>query len=136
MDSKEPQNTELTPEPEGEGSKTGVSQQARRRFGRNVVAGSAVLLTLSNRSAWGDVGPADNQCLSASVLLSYSPNAPSTMARHYDEVEAYKRFEFLEDQYDVISQKNFDPQRDTIEEVAYLEGGTAKTCWTIINEET
>ena len=52
---------------------------SRRKFTRNVLVGSAVLLTLSNRSAWGAT---ITTCISTNLLVSYAnglasaPNNP------------------------------------------------------------
>lgn len=50
-----------------------VSSTNRRRFTRNAIAGSAVILSLGNRSAWGaKVDPAN--CMSVATLNSFNPN--------------------------------------------------------------
>ena len=41
----------------------------RRRFTRNAIAGSAVLLSLGNRGAWGQAN-----CMSVATLNSFNPN--------------------------------------------------------------
>jgi hypothetical protein len=45
----------------------------RRHFSRNVLAGSAVLLSLGNRSAWGGGGGGTLGCMSVTTLNSFNP---------------------------------------------------------------
>ena len=60
---------------------------SRRKFTRNVLVGSAVLLTLSNRSAWGTK---DLVCASASLLESYNLANPSRLTdEQINEIETY-----------------------------------------------
>lgn len=63
---------------------------SRRKFTRNALVGSAVLLTLSNRSAWGATATA---CISTSLLTSYAqasrplnPDQQAEIDRYYDNV--------------------------------------------------
>ena len=63
---------------------------SRRKFTRNALVGSAVLLTLGNRSAWGaDVVKA---CISTNVLVSYANGQASAVARHEQEFQEYDAF--------------------------------------------
>jgi hypothetical protein len=48
-----------------------ASTSNRRRFTRNAIAGSAVLLSLGNRGAWGQV--VNPNCMSVSTLNSFNP---------------------------------------------------------------
>jgi hypothetical protein len=57
--------------PGGESAQSGpLADPGRRRFSRNALASSAVLLSLGNRSAWGqtEVG-----CMSITTLESFNP---------------------------------------------------------------
>ena len=47
------------------------SDANRRRFTRNALVGSAVLLSLGNRAAWGQAVP--DECLSLPTWNSYTP---------------------------------------------------------------
>jgi len=70
---------------------------SRRKFNRNVLVGSAVLLSLSNRSAWAATNVV---CVSANLLLSAATGQPSAMTLNQSqEVENYKTYynERLED---------------------------------------
>jgi hypothetical protein len=49
---------------------------SRRTFTRNVLVGSAVLLTLSNRSAWAAT---ETVCVSTNLLMSYNNGQPSAL---------------------------------------------------------
>ena len=49
---------------------------SRRTFTRNVLVGSAVLLTLSNRSAWATK---EVVCVSTNLLMSYNNGQPSAL---------------------------------------------------------
>lgn len=63
---------------------------SRRKFTRNVLVGSAVLLTLSNRSAWGTK---ELICASASLLESYHTANPSRLTEEQlNEVYKYDAF--------------------------------------------
>ena len=68
---------------------------SRRKFTRNALVGSAVLLTLSNRSAWAATHVV---CASANLLLSTGPPSAMTLNQS-QEVENYKTYynERLED---------------------------------------
>jgi len=60
---------------------------SRRKFTRNVLVGSAVLLTLSNRSAWGTK---ELICASASLLESYKLANPSRLTeKELNEIDTY-----------------------------------------------
>jgi hypothetical protein len=61
---------------------------SRRKFTRNALVGSAVLLTLSNRSAWGAKVVV---CASANLLLSYNTGQPSAMT--LDQLEEINNYE-------------------------------------------
>lgn len=58
------------PEIPTEAAAAPVGGSSRRRFTRNTVVGSAVLLSLGNRTAWGARNN-DGTCLSASLLASF-----------------------------------------------------------------
>jgi hypothetical protein len=60
---------------------------SRRKFTRNVLVGSAVLLTLSNRSAWGD---SVQYCVSPTLLESYRIANPSRLT----ETELNKIYDY------------------------------------------
>ena len=74
---------------------------SRRKFTRNVLVGSAVLLTLSNRSAWGTK---EVICASASLLESYRTANPSRLTdEELNEIynyDAYYHERKDEPQYD------------------------------------
>ena len=68
---------------------------SRRKFTRNALVGSAVLLTLSNRSAWGATATA---CISTSLLTSFTqasrplnPDQQIEIDRYYDSVNYYEK---------------------------------------------
>ena len=76
---------------------------SRRKFTRNVLVGSAVLLTLSNRSAWGTK---ELICASASLLESYNIANPSRLSdEQLNEIETYNWY-YNERKNDPV----FDPQ--------------------------
>ena len=63
---------------------------SRRTFTRNVLVGSAVLLTLSNRSAW-----AANEivCVSTNLLMSYNNGQPSAFtAEQQAELDKFNSY--------------------------------------------
>jgi hypothetical protein len=62
---------------------------SRRKFTRNVLVGSAVLLTLSNRSAWGDKILV---CASTNLLMSYRTGQPSAFTE--DQQKELNNFEY------------------------------------------
>ena len=71
--------------------------QSRRRFTRNAAGGSAVLLTLTNRSAWGSwssgkhSGIKNKKCISEHLLMSYRQGNPSyTNSKHEKEIKAFE----------------------------------------------
>ena len=74
-------------------SVTEVTEQSglsRRKFTRNVLVSSAVLLTLSNRSAWGTK---ELICASASLLESYALANPSRLTdEEVNEIYNYEAF--------------------------------------------
>ena len=74
-------------------SVTEVAEQSglsRRKFTRNVLVSSAVLLTLSNRSAWGTK---ELICASASLLESYALANPSRLTdEEVNEIYNYEAF--------------------------------------------
>jgi len=63
---------------------------SRRKFNRNVLVGSAVLLSLSNRSAWAATNVV---CVSANLLLSAATGQPSAMTlAQSQEVKNYNDY--------------------------------------------
>ena len=71
---------------------------SRRTFTRNVLVGSAVLLTLSNRSAW-----AANEvvCVSTNLLMSYNNGQPSALTFEQEaEIQKFNSYP-LEDRKNV-----------------------------------
>jgi len=77
----------------------GKSGQSRRQFARSAAVGSAVMLTLGNRAAWGQGGPSDKVCVSQATFASYtepgfivSASANEQRRADYDEVEAFQQF--------------------------------------------
>ena len=63
---------------------------SRRKFTRNALVGSAVLLTLSNRSAWGTK---ELICASASLLESYRTANPSRLTEEeLNEIYTYDAY--------------------------------------------
>ncbi len=70
----------------------GASDQSRRQFTRSAVVGSAVLLTLGNRGAWGAAGASrgnNKLCISQQTWDSFTaPGFQMSAAAtdgHYDE---------------------------------------------------
>ena len=55
---------------------------SRRKFTRNALVGSAVLLTLSNRGAWGAT---ITTCISTNLLVSYTNGQASSVANNPDQ---------------------------------------------------
>jgi hypothetical protein len=53
-----------------------LSDASRRRFSRSAIAGSAVLLSLGNRGAWG----AQVGCMSVATLNSFNPATGNFMS--------------------------------------------------------
>ena len=53
---------------------------SRRRFTRNAVVGSAVLVSLGNRAAWGQ-DPGET-CMSATILASFVANGNKFASMH------------------------------------------------------
>ena len=63
---------------------------SRRTFTRNVLVGSAVLLTLSNRSAWAAT---ETVCVSTNLLMSYNNGQPSAFtAEQQAEIDNFNRY--------------------------------------------
>lgn len=64
----------------------------RRRFSRSAIVGSAVLLSLGNRAAWG--GGATVGCMSVATLNSFNPStghfvsAPAGRPEHNEKLAA------------------------------------------------
>lgn len=67
---------------------------SRRKFTRNALLGGAVLLTLSNRSAWGV--PKDVMCISTNVLMSFE-NGASALTD--DQINEINNFYTVRDNY-------------------------------------
>lgn len=70
----------------------------RRKFVRSAVTGSAVLLTLGNRSAWGTFGGGYSNgggkgkiCISTNAMISYRTGNPSSVGRHEKYLEEYEQ---------------------------------------------
>jgi hypothetical protein len=61
---------------------------SRRKFTRNALIGSAVLLTLSNRNAWGGVASG----ISTNLLMSADPNASIGTAQTTETTENYDNY--------------------------------------------
>ncbi|MCB1667784.1 MAG: hypothetical protein R3E73_03670 [Porticoccaceae bacterium] len=82
------------------------SRKSRRRFIRSAAVGSAVLLTLGNRAAWGSQSYGQNWgwkksakkesfdklCLSATVYESWRNGDPSSVAHHKKEVDKFGEY--------------------------------------------
>ena len=63
---------------------------SRRKFTRNALVGSAVLLTLSNRSAWGAT-----KCISTNLLVSYAngqASAPNNSEQQLEINDYYNNY--------------------------------------------
>ena len=80
-----------TDDTDGPGVPTGhVADPGRRRFSRSALAGSAVLLSLGNRAAWG--GGQTVGCMSVATLNSFDPNtnhfvsAPAGRPEHNEDL--------------------------------------------------
>ncbi len=84
---------------------------SRRKFTRNALVGSAVLLTLSNRSAWGATA-----CISTSLLTSYAQAQASRPLNPDQQVEfdrySENYFENRSDEYLVGDQTCYDYETD------------------------
>jgi hypothetical protein len=59
---------------------------SRRKFTRAALTGSAVVFSVGNKGAWGQV---QEICISTSVLTSYYTTNPSAVARHETEVQNF-----------------------------------------------
>lgn len=84
----------------------GQQGQSRRRFIRTAAIGSAVVLTLGNRAAWGSNNYGgknwgfkkdgkksfESICLSASVYESWRKGDPSSVAHHEKEVDKFSKY--------------------------------------------
>ncbi len=90
MDNDDKTNSEKLSLPVTEGDENQPSLQSRRRFARNALAGSAVLLTLGNRSAWG-TDPA--VCVSANTYVSIAAGyVASQTTVHSTEIAEFKDY--------------------------------------------
>jgi hypothetical protein len=86
--------TNKSSEPKSQDSETAqdgpLQDPGRRRFSRNALAGSAVLLSLGNRSAWGQTV----DCMSVTTLSSFDPtrgvfiSAPAGRPDHNENLAA------------------------------------------------
>lgn len=71
-----------------------VTDPARRRFSRHALAGSAVLLSLGNRAAWGGGTSQIAGCMSVMTLNSFNPetgmfvSAPGGRPDHNEDLAA------------------------------------------------
>ena len=92
---------------------------SRREFTRNVLVGSAVLLTLTNRSAWGwgDWGDKKLLCVSTNLLMSYRNGQVSALT--VEQQEEIRKFE------EYLSEAKTDPENiggDTCYEISWDDG--------------
>jgi hypothetical protein len=79
--------------PGGETTNSGETTATRRKFNRNAAVGSAVLLTLGNRVAWGtEQVVTEKECVSAATFASLG-NA-SVGAAHASEIADFKNFRY------------------------------------------
>lgn len=90
MDSFTDKNTGTAASGDVPGDAGQLQNPQRRKFSRNALAGSAVLLSLGNRSAWGQtVG-----CMSVATLNSFNPttgmfiSAPAGRPEHNENLAA------------------------------------------------
>src|SRR5210317_1223851 len=108
---------------------TEVAGVSRRKFTRNVLLGSAVVLTLSNRSAWGG---AEIVGVSASLLDSYRYHTayPSRLTdKELCELDKYLRYEdealqppsYNPDTGDMEYKRNFAGSNPEIDCTIYVE---------------
>ncbi len=68
--------------------KTESKGLSRRKFTRNVLLGSAVLLTLNNQTAWG---VPSNVTVSANLWASYTNNGYASFSQpHKDQITAFE----------------------------------------------
>ncbi len=69
-----------------------VADPGRRRFSRSALAGSAVLLSLGNRAAWGSGSSNVVGCMSVATLNSFNPatghfvSAPAGRPEHNEDL--------------------------------------------------
>lgn len=115
MDTKKVSEQQLTNNCDDSESKvTEGPVTSRRTFTRNVLVGSAVLLTLSNRSAWGN-NPI--VCFSTNTLLSYGTGQASALStEQQQEIKDYE--DFLNDSSNNIISVSEDINGDTCYEIS------------------
>ena len=90
MDKDVEKDPTLTGDRESRGGKDNATESSRRRFTRNALVGGSVVLSLGNRSAWGQIG-APEGCLSVNHFASFDtgivslgPNQPENDAKYDD----------------------------------------------------
>ncbi len=113
METKKVSEQQLTNNCDDSESKvTEGSVTSRRTFTRNVLIGSAVLLTLSNRSAWGN----SPVCFSTNLLMSYGTGQASALTtEEQQEINDYE--DFLNDSNNNIINVYEDINGDTCYEI-------------------
>lgn len=86
-----------------EGNSTGVenSTLSRRKFTRNALLGSAVLLTLSNKAAWAEAPSL--LCVSTNSLVSYTTGQASQMPM--EKIDELENFIKIRDNYGTYQDK-------------------------------
>jgi hypothetical protein len=95
MDNDHQISSDKRVEPGGDTTSSGETTATRRKFNRNAAVGSAVLLTLGNRVAWGtEQVVTDQECVSAATFASLG-NA-SVGAAHASEIADFKNFNYDE----------------------------------------
>ena len=89
---------------------SGAANTNRRRFTRNAIVGSAVMLTLGNRAAWGDGtgGDAPVQCVSTPTLLSYRAFGENFSSAHpqamQDDIKDFENLSKQTNKYREVSE--------------------------------
>ena len=90
MDKDVEKDPTLKGDQESRDEKANAPASSRRRFTRNALVGSSVVLPLGNRPAWGQIDPLDG-CLSVNhfasfdpVHVSLGPNEPENDQKYQD----------------------------------------------------
>jgi hypothetical protein len=105
-------------------AKTESNGLSRRKFNRNVLVGSAVLLTLSNRSAWGVPDP-NTLCFSTNVLMSYENGQASWLTDTTD----IDNFIATRDNYKIPGEPDSYDNRRSYRDGPIIENENSETCF-------
>lgn len=74
LDNSANKENDLTTDDKSAAANGQPSSSTRRRFTRNAIVGSSVLLSLTNRAAWGYTGLYTGQCMSGPTWASFTGN--------------------------------------------------------------